>query len=213
MNGIPSLLRLEEHRAMSNIELSGSVLDLGGDKRSNYKDFFKGEFSVTTLNLDEKTHPDITHDLEFPLPVENASFDGVLLINVLEHVFEYRQLIEGAAGAMRPGGTMVIVVPFLFPVHPSPRDFHRFTSDALTQELERVGLKVLSIEALGGGVFSAGYVLLDRLLPKPLRLCNFYTFRYVVYALDNLASQAAKITGKKYRSEDYALGFCVKASI
>jgi SAM-dependent methyltransferase len=210
--GIPSLLRLEEHKALSRLTLSGKVLDLGGDKNSEYLRFFGGVFTTTTLNMSPETRPDILHDLEKPLPIESGSYDHVLLINVLEHIFEYRALLTEAMRVLKPGGSIVILVPFLFPVHPSPEDFHRFTASALQKELHAVGLEHASVRPLGGGVFAVRYLLLDRLLPKPLRLFNFYTVRYAAYALDALFMDFARIGGKKYDASDYALGYCAVAS-
>ncbi len=208
MAGIPSLLRLEEHRALSGITLAGSVLDLGGDTHSGYMSRMRGEFSTTTLNMDQRTQPDILHDLEKPLPIADTTYDGVVLMNVLEHVFEYRQLLSESARVLRSGGRMVVVVPFLFPVHPSPQDYRRFTAEALRREFEFLGLKIVDMRALGGGVFSARYVMIDRLLPKLLRFINFYTFRYLAYAGDALFARLANVAKKKYNPEDYALGYC-----
>jgi len=209
---IPSLLRTEEHKALSHITLSGCVLDLGGDKNSEYLRFFGGTFETTTLNFSPSARPDIVHDLEQPLPIDTGSYDYVLLINVLEHIFEYRALLREAARVVKPGGGIVIVVPFLFPVHPSPEDYHRFTASALRKEMEVAGLQGVSVQALGGGVFATRYLLLDRLLPKPLRVLNFYTVRYVAHALDALFVGLARASGKKYDTSDYALGYVVVAS-
>lgn len=128
---IPSLLRVEEHNALAGITLSGRVLDLGGDKHSEYLRFFNGTFETTTLNLSEAVQPDIVHDLEQPLPIADGLYDHVLLINVLEHIFDYRALLRETVRVVKLGGSVVVVVPFLFPVHPSPNDYHRFTSSAL----------------------------------------------------------------------------------
>jgi SAM-dependent methyltransferase len=211
--GIPSLLRLEEHRALSGITLSGRVLDLGGDKNSEYLRFFKGQFDTTSVNMSGQAKPDIMHNLEEPLPMADASYDHALLINVLEHIFDYRALLREAKRVVRPGGSVVIVVPYLFPVHPSPEDFHRFTGSALMRELAVAGLHEVQVQALGGGVFRARYLLLDRLLPKPLRMLNFYTGRYVTYALDRLLVALTEALGKRYLPADYALGYVAVAHV
>jgi SAM-dependent methyltransferase len=212
MAGIPSLLRLAEHRALAHVTLNGAVLDLGGDTNSEYLSFIQGSFTPTRVNFDPKTKPDIMHDLEQPLPVSNATYDGAVLFNVLEHIFEYRALLEESIRVLKPGGTILIVVPFLFPVHPSPDDFHRFTGSTLRKELERLGMQEIVIVPLGGGVWSARYLMLDRLLPKPLRLINFYTFRHLAEFFDRAMVSLANMSGKKYDPAHYALGFCVTAT-
>jgi len=205
---VPSLLRLAEHQALTNVSLEGSVIDLGGDTRSSYIACMPGNKTVTTLNFSEKAGPDILHDLEQPLPIANAQFDHALLINVLEHIYDYRQLLREAVRVIRPGGKVVIVVPFLFPIHPSPQDFRRFSAEALRRECAQAGLANVSLVALGSGVFAARYVLLDRLLPKPLRIAAFYSVRYGINLLDALFTAGTKATRRAYRPEDYPLGYC-----
>tara|TARA_R110000824_G_scaffold401771_1_gene615930 strand:+ start:584420 stop:585067 length:648 start_codon:yes stop_codon:yes gene_type:complete len=212
MKALPSLLRIAEHDALAKVKLFGTVLDIGGDARGEYLKWIQGEFSTTTVNLDPGAVPDIVHDLETPLPVESAAFDHALLINVLEHIFEYRQLISEAVRAVRPGGSIVIVVPFLFPLHLDPHDYWRFSTEALRKECERLGLKNIQIAALGSGVFAARYVMLDRILPPPLRRLSHYSVRYLVPVLDSVFTKLARVLGKKYLPSDYALGYCLLAN-
>lgn len=209
---IPSLLRLAEHKALSSITLSGRVLDLGGDKNSEYLRFLQGHFTTTTLNMSEQARPDILHDLEKPLPVQDGEHDHALLMNVLEHVFEYRQLLREAFRAVKPGGSVTVLVPFLFPVHPSPQDYHRFTGSALQKELELVGAKDITVLPLAGGVLRVRYLMLDRLMPKPIRFISFYSCRYLVEFGEVLLSFVSKMLGKKYQSSTYALGYLVRAT-
>lgn len=210
---IPSLLRLAEHHSLEKFTLTGKVLDIGGDVKSTYRRLIQGNHSFVTINLDEGAFPDILHDLEKPLPLGDRLFDHAILINVLEHVFEYRQLLREVVRVVKPGGEVVVVVPFLFPVHPSPHDFRRFTAEALLRECELAGMGDIRIAALGTGVFAAGYVFLDRLLPWPLRLLNFHSVRYVVALLDVIWTRVARLTKKKYTPQDYALGYVVQARV
>ena len=206
-----TLLRSEEHTALRSVELSGTVLDLGGDTRSEYQTLFKGTYTLQTFNNDPKAMPDILGDLEEPLQIGNASFDGVLLINVLEHVFEYRRLLSECARVLRARGDIVIVVPFLFPYHASPHDFHRYTEEALSRALTSAGFTDVNIKALGSGVFAARLTLLERLLPT-------FLFPFLVIArilarlADTLFLLLAKVLGKKYTPRDYPLGYVVTAT-
>lgn len=66
--------------------------------------------------------------LRFP----DASFDFVLSDQVLEHVEgDPQQAIDECRRVLKPGGIALHTTCFINPVHGSPKDFWRFTSDAL----------------------------------------------------------------------------------
>ncbi len=205
----PTLLRIAEHEALSRVTLSGRVVDLGGDANGAYLAHLRGTFTLTSVNLDESTKPDVIHDLEKPLPLTSGEFDAALLINVLEHVYEYRQLLAEAVRVLTPGGTLVVVVPFLFPVHPDPNDYWRFSGQTLQKEFELLGLSDVRIDPLGSGVFAARYVMLDRVLPAPLRFLSYHSIRHCVALIDATFAMLARTLGKKYLPSDYALGYCI----
>jgi len=206
-----SVLRKAQYKTISDIKLSGSVIDLGGDKSSSYQKLFKGNFSLLTLNNSESAKPDILHDLEKLLPFKDESYDCVLLINVLEHIYNYQQLLLESFRVLNRGGKIVISVPFLFPIHPSPNDFWRFTDETLVRTLSDAGFQDICVTALGSGVFSARVLMLQRLLPAFLQV--FYNFIITPFAklFDNLFVYMAYIFRKKYKPSDYALGFLVTA--
>lgn len=201
-----TILRKAEHDALKKIRLSGRVLDLGGDKRSVYASLLEGDFEITTANMSPETRPDILCDLEQTLPISDAAYDGVLLINVLEHIFEYRQLLAETARVLKPGGTLVVVVPFLFPYHASPNDYHRYTATALERALRTAGFANNTITPLGTGVCSARWLLIERLLPQQLATLSVIVDP-IVGMCDRLFLGLARILNKKYCASDYALGY------
>jgi SAM-dependent methyltransferase len=81
------------------------------------------------------------------LPYPDASFDAVVSDQVLEHVEgnPYRAMAESLR-VLRPGGHAVHTTCFINQVHGSPKDFWRFTPQALA----------LLAEAAGGEVTLAG---------------------------------------------------------
>lgn len=209
---IDSLLRKAEHQALSRLSVSGKVLDLGGDRRSTYRSYFKGVAEYTLVNLSEESGPDIIHDLEKPLPIANQAFDGVLIINVLEHIYAYQQLLTEAARVLRSDGTVTIVVPFLFPIHPSPNDYWRFTEQTMVRLLSEAGFTQIYVDALGGGVFASRFLMLDRLLPYPLRLIGQVVIQPLVVLCDGFFSLLSRSLKKEYCRNHYALGYCVRAT-
>ncbi len=152
-----SFLRREEHKALSGLTLSGKVLDIGGSKKSGYTGYIQGEHEIVTANIDAASGADSIFDAEKQWPVEDASFDAVLFMNVLEHLYNYENALDEAVRVLRPGGTIVGTVPFMFNVHGSPDDYFRYTKSALTRLLSERGLVDIRVQELGTGSFSVVY--------------------------------------------------------
>lgn len=78
-----------------------------------------------------------------PLPFAAGSVDLVSSFQVLEHVEDYRVYLADAARVCRPGGTLLLSAPSVWPAHPHPTDFRRWTLDGLKVDLERAGFRVV----------------------------------------------------------------------
>lgn len=204
-----TILRTAEHATLSEEVLSGTVIDLGGHPNSEYAKFIRGDFRRVTANLSPDA--DIQSDFEKPLPMDTASYDAALLINVLEHIFEYRQLLAETHRILTTGARVIIVVPFLFPYHASPEDYHRYTRSALEKALHAAGFKDIRIVALGSGVCAARWLLIERLLPRPLQFIAPIIARASAL-FDGMFTKFARVMGKKYQPSDYALGFKATAT-
>lgn len=86
------------------------------------------------------------------IPFRDASFDTVLATEVLEHVTNAEQAMDECARVLRPGGHLLVTVPFLYPTHEAPYDFRRLTHFGLRALIERHGLDVVSLDAKGGPI-------------------------------------------------------------
>jgi len=69
------------------------------------------------------------------VPFAAASFDAVVLKAVLEHVPDWRAVLDEAVRVLRPGGLLYVEMPFLFEFHPNPGDYVRFTRAGLERAL------------------------------------------------------------------------------
>ena len=109
-------------------------------------------------------------DLTGALPFERASFDTVLLTDVLEHIPEPASLMCEIARILRPNGKLILGVPFFYWLHEVPHDYYRYTEFALRRFCELSGLRVVEIVPYGG----LPEVLLDlsskglNFLPRPV---------------------------------------------
>lgn len=73
----------------------------------------------------------------FPFP--SGSFDGVLCSQVFEHVFTPTEFLQEIHRVLRPGGCLLLTVPFVWDEHEQPHDFARYSSFGLVALLERAG--------------------------------------------------------------------------
>ena len=133
------------HVARASIETApgASVLDAGaGEQQYRWLfdharyvacDFGKGDDAWNYSGIDTLC------DLE-AVPLRSGSFDVCLLTEVLEHVARPELVMAELARILRPGGRIYVTVPFAFPEHQAPHDFHRYTSFALRRLAEVSGL-------------------------------------------------------------------------
>jgi SAM-dependent methyltransferase len=213
MKAPSSLTRRGEYRILRDITLHGDVIDLGGSKNSHYHTLFRGNFHITAANLSTASHEaDIHCDLEMPLPCESDSYDGIVLMNTLEHIYNVHQLIGETWRIARGGSTIVIAVPFLFPVHPSPNDFWRFTPETLTRLLTERGYRDVHVYPVTSGVFTACYVQYERIFPSIIRTLFFYTLAPLSALCDALYQSIQTMRAKSnYHAEHYATGYVAVA--
>lgn len=149
-----SLLRKLEYKKIAELRIDGKIIDLGGDKRSGYHELIKGDHTITAVNLNPTCGADLCFDLEKKFPLDNDSYDAVLCMNVLEHIFNYQNVLSESFRVLKSGGVLAGVVPFLFNVHGSPNDYFRYTGEALEKMFSNAGFRNIKVEELGTGVFS-----------------------------------------------------------
>lgn len=137
-------------------KLEGKLLDVGCGKMP-YKDFILKSSKITTyVGIDiEKAHyddvivPDLIWDGE-NIPVEDNSFNNILLTEVLEHCPSPKVVLDEANRVLVTGGNILITVPFIFPLHESPYDEYRYTPYSLKRILEECKFRDIEIKFLGG---------------------------------------------------------------
>jgi SAM-dependent methyltransferase len=121
----------------------GRVLDIGS--ADGYVgawlegcEYFALDYPTTARNL-YGTRPHVFAD-GAALPFADETFDTVLLLEVLEHVADARSVLANIARVLKPGGVLLLSVPFLYPLHDAPYDHRRFTAPGLEAAIRRAGL-------------------------------------------------------------------------
>ena len=123
--------------------LTGFVLNAGCGEDTR-------RFGRRTVRLDAfAPGVDVRADFAERLPFRNDSFDAVICTEVMEHVPDYRRLLGEVARVLKPSGTVVLSVPFVFQYHPDPIDLIRLTPAGLSAEMVRAGFDVDCSGGLG----------------------------------------------------------------
>lgn len=122
----------------------GVVLDIGsadGHAREWVAncDYISLDYPATAVAM-YGTRPDVFAD-GAALPFGAASIDSVLLLEVLEHVGDARAVLAEIARVLKPGGLLLLSVPFLYPLHDAPHDHRRYTAPGLEAAIRRCGLE------------------------------------------------------------------------
>lgn len=105
----------------------------------------KTALDLTSIDINPEKNPDVVCDLSDMKGVfEDDSFDVVVVMDVLEHVLEPQKAISEVRRVLRPGGKVILSVPFLFEIHAEPHDYWRFTHyglRAMLRDLADVTIK------------------------------------------------------------------------
>jgi SAM-dependent methyltransferase len=134
-----------EVRALAGA-LTGDVLDAGCGRKP-YRDLVQAARYVG-LDVDSPVTRQLgAADLFYDggkFPLADAAFDGVLCSEVLEHVFTPEDFLGEIHRVLRPGGHLLLTVPFAWDEHEQPHDFARYSSFGLGALLGRAGFEVVA---------------------------------------------------------------------
>lgn len=112
------------------------ILDIGAGNVEVFKNWFGGQ----TADLRETYNVDV-HLVDGRIPYENESIGTILMIEVLEHALEPRELLQECVRVLKPTGYIFGSVPFSC-IGFHDNDYWRFTIDGL--------IHLFSIESLTG---------------------------------------------------------------
>ncbi|MEI6986421.1 MAG: class I SAM-dependent methyltransferase [Rhodospirillaceae bacterium] len=157
-----SLTRTLVNARLKNIELPKKVLDLGArDKLSSYYRFFSHQnANVTFTDIDPKDQGMIHVDLEQSLPFYDQSYDALLLMFVLNYIWEAGPLLTEMRRVTR--GWAIIATSFVEQWNPEPYDWHRFTGQGLERLALEAGWRQARVFSIGLGPFTLALTALQQ---------------------------------------------------
>jgi ubiquinone/menaquinone biosynthesis C-methylase UbiE len=180
-----TLVRSMMNKALMDFELPGKVLDLGGGGNPSYLHFInKGKsFKRLNIDIDEDVKDRIKVNLEHDrLPFEDATFKNVLMLNLLEHIYNHKHALREARRVLEVEGTIIGFVPFLIKMHKDPNDYFRYTEEALERISQEVGFRSSTIKPIGLGPFSVSYNTFVSVFPNIL----FIWYLPLAFIMDKL---------------------------
>jgi SAM-dependent methyltransferase len=98
-------------------------------------------------DMNEHKEVDFVFNLEDDLTsikaaTRHQTFSSILILNVLEHTFEPIQVLDKMFALLSVGGTCIIIVPAVWPLHDWPMDCWRILPNFYEQYAQRRGYKL-----------------------------------------------------------------------
>ncbi len=194
------------HNYLSRYELLGFVKKIGGHSRGLVVDVGCGSKPYQSylehdryfgVDVDTGAHAHDNEDIDLfydgvTLPFQSGGVDTVVCFEVLEHVEDMALFLAELNRILKPGGKLILTMPFFWPEHEQPYDFRRLTSFGLKKELEAAIGPLVVHEKLGTG-WRAWFGLFNNLIaqlwqrgPKLLRAMIWIAARPLIFGANAL---------------------------
>jgi SAM-dependent methyltransferase len=179
--------------------MGGRLLDVGCGTKPYKKLFAASEYvglEIDSPDTRRRTRADAFYD-GTRFPYGDAQFDSVVAFEVLEHVFNPDVFLGEVNRVLKPGGRVLLTVPFMWGEHEPPWDYGRYSSFGLRHLLEKHGLAVEEQRKTATGLrpalqMGAVYVY-DKLVPKHPFLLTCLAVAVLIGPLNIVGSLLAAI--------------------
>ncbi len=143
------IARRDLHKHLSDLgkKITGKTLDVGCGTKPYEKLFNHSQYVGLEYDTgidSEKKQADFYYDGK-TFPFTENEFDSVVTNQVLEHVFTPDDFLSEISRVLKPGGKLLLTVPFVWDEHEQPFDYARYSSFGLTALLEKHGFKIIEL--------------------------------------------------------------------
>ena len=111
-------------------------------------------------------------------PFRDGEMDVVVCNQVLEHVFNPDDFMREIARVLKPGGGLLLTVPFLWDEHEQPYDYARYSSFGLRALVERNGFLIASAIKTNPGMLALAQLLAGYLYK--ITLTRFFALNLLI---------------------------------
>ena len=176
--------------------ISGKVLDVGCGKKPYEQLFQATEYIGLEYDSPEnrkKKNADFYYDGHI-FPFENNSFDSLVINQVFEHVFNPDAFLKEVLRVLKPGGKLLMTVPFVWDEHEQPHDYARYSSFGLHFILEKQGFNIVE-QRKSVNDFRVIFQLVNAYLYKKMMSSNQYLNLVLVFLVMSPINVAGEIVG------------------
>lgn len=143
---------------LNEMHKTNTILDVGAKNHSQRNLLDNSQY--ITCDIDSSLNVDVVCDIH-NLPFSDNKFDLIICIEVLEHVEKPATAINELHRVLKENAIVVLSTRFIFPLHPDPKDYYRFTPDSLKQLFYK--FKNIEIKPAGGLFVSLSMLILHSL--------------------------------------------------
>jgi SAM-dependent methyltransferase len=184
-----------------------TVLDVGCGTMP-YRPFFTSR-GARYLGADIDGAPDILIDAQGALPLADESIDFAVSFQVLEHVRNVAGYLATIRRVLRNGGSMFLSTHGVWPYHPHPTDYWRWTREGLIVTLQDAGFRIQGVTTICGP--AAWIPMFPMLVCKRLLGPVWPVLAPVNLAVNALAWAADRVTPAAVRDNNASI-FAVELS-
>jgi SAM-dependent methyltransferase len=172
--------------------VGGTLLDVGCGAQP-YRPLLPAQVRYRGIDTaDARRHfgyemPDVAYFSGDTWPVASGSVDAILCTETLEHVLAPQVFLREAQRCLRPGGRLILTVPFAARWHFVPHDYWRYTPSSLNHLLTQAGFENVAVYARGNPLTVACYKVMSLLLPLVFPEGGSWLGRFARRALGLLA--------------------------
>jgi len=126
-------------------KIIGETLDVGCGNKHYKKLFASSEYIGLEIDSDANRKvksADYYYD-GHQFPFDDGVFDSLVTNQVFEHVFNPDEFLDESFRVLKPGGFLLMTVPFVWDEHEQPYDFARYSSFGIRHLLEQHGFEIV----------------------------------------------------------------------